>query len=180
MASHLLIFPTKQAWLAKTLFQLNPSLKDILLKYTKENITGLKGEDLYLFFHDTIIPKLIEQEKEETNETLSKKEILKQYDLTTLCLGTIYKWMSSFGFKFCLSKKTYYVDGHEKPETVVYCKEYVSQYLKTKPLVSNGSSYLLRKLKKLKRKMMSLTDKKVMNTLTPYLDSPCMSSMWMT
>ena len=95
-----------------------------------------------MFFHDTIIPKLIEQEKEETNETLLKKEILKQYDLTTLCLGTIYKWMSSFGFKFCLSKKTYYVDGHEKPETVVYCKRYVSQYLKTKSLVSNGSSYL--------------------------------------
>ena len=101
-----------------------------MLKYTKENITGLKGEDLYSFFHNTIIPELIEQEKEETNETLSKKEKLKQYGLTTLCLGTIYKWMGSFGFKFCLSKKTYYVDGHERPETVAYRKEYVSKYLR--------------------------------------------------
>ena len=26
-------------------------------------------------------------------------------------------------------KKTYYVDGYEHPDTVVYCKKYVSQYL---------------------------------------------------
>ena len=66
------------------IFQLNPSLKDRLLKYTKEHIAGLKGEDLYSFFRGTIIPKLIEQEKEETNETLTKQEILKQYSLTIL------------------------------------------------------------------------------------------------
>ena len=60
------------------IFQLNSSLKDRLLKYTKEHIAGLKGEDLYSFFRGTIIPKLIEQEKEETNETSTKQEILKQ------------------------------------------------------------------------------------------------------
>ena len=37
--------------------------------------------------------------------------------------------MASFGFKFSLSKKTYYVDGHEKPETVAYRKQYVHQYI---------------------------------------------------
>ena len=84
---------------------------------------------MYDFFHHTIIPELIKEEKEETGEELTKQEILKQYGLTKLCLGTIYKWMNSFGFKYSVAKKTYYVDGHEKPETVAYRKQYVTQYI---------------------------------------------------
>ena len=37
--------------------------------------------------------------------------------------------MHLFGFKYSLSKKTYYVDGHEHPDTVAYRRKYVSQYL---------------------------------------------------
>ena len=81
------------------------------------------------FFHDTIIPELIEEEKKESGETLSKTEILKRFSLTKLSLETIYKWLASFGFKYNTVKKTYYVDGHEKPETVAYRKEYCTQYL---------------------------------------------------
>ena len=38
--------------------------------------------------------------------------------------------MILFGFKYSAAKKTYYVDGHEKPETVAHRKLYVSQYVK--------------------------------------------------
>ena len=85
---------------------------------------------MYSFFHDQIIPELIEQEKRETGNDVTKQAMLKRYGLTTLCLATIYKWMSNFGFKYSLSKKTYYVDGHEAPETVAYRRKYVDQYLK--------------------------------------------------
>ena len=112
------------------IFQLNPILKDKFISFAKSNIIGLTGEVLFDYFHNTIIPDLIEDEKYETGEKISKDALLKQYGLTKLCLGTIYKWMASFGFKYCTSKKTYYVDGHEKPEVVIHRKAYCEQYLK--------------------------------------------------
>ena len=86
--------------------------------YVKANINGLKAEVLYDYFHHTIIPELIEEEKEETGETMTKDQILRQYGLSKLTMATFYNWMSAFGLKYSLSKKTYYVNGHEKPETV--------------------------------------------------------------
>ena len=110
-------------------FQHNPSLKNKFISFAKTNITGLTGEALFNHFHDQLIPELINEEREETGEILSKKQLLKQYGLTKLCIGTIYKWMASFGFKYCTTRKTYYVDGHEKPETVAYRKRYCNEYL---------------------------------------------------
>ena len=42
---------------------------------------------------------------------------------------TVYNWMSLLGFKYSATKKTYYVDGHEKPDVVAYRKEYCNQYV---------------------------------------------------
>ena len=53
-----------------------------------------------MIFHEILIPELIEEERVETRVEMTKKEILKQYGLTTLCLDTIYKWMAGFGFKY--------------------------------------------------------------------------------
>ena len=123
--------PHRASLIEKTpaLFQLNPDLKQRFISYAKTNITGLTAKVMYDFIHHTIVPELIENEKKETGESLTKKEILKCYSLTTLSMDTVYSWMRSFGFKYSPSKKTYYVDGHEKPETVKYRKEYVSKYL---------------------------------------------------
>ena len=110
-------------------FSLNPELKHKFISYAKANIQGLTGEVLLDHFHDTIIPELIEEEKCEMGFEITKDELLRQYGLTKLCLGTIYKWMHHFGFKYSVSKKTYYVDGHERPEVVAYRKKYVTEYL---------------------------------------------------
>ena len=48
-----------------------------------------------------------------------------------LTMMTIYNWMEVLGFKYSSNKKTYYVDGHEKPETVAYRKKYVQQYIQS-------------------------------------------------
>lgn len=39
-------------------------------------------------------------------------------------------WMDILGFKYEPRRKTYYVDGHEKPETVRYRSEFVKRYLR--------------------------------------------------
>ena len=110
-------------------FNCNPNLKEKCIAYAKTNLIGLTGEVMFDFFHHTIIPELIKEEKDETGEEMTKVEILKQYGIHGLCLNTIYNWMSMFGFKYSPIKKTYYVDGHERPETVAYRKQYCSKYL---------------------------------------------------
>ena len=87
---------------------------------------------MYLFFHNALIPELIKDIRENTGDNLDTKQVFKLYVLTCLCVGTIYKWMVLFGFKYLAAMKTYYVDGHEKMETIVHQKQYVSQYVKNK------------------------------------------------
>ena len=111
------------------IFQLNTDLKEKFISHARANIYGLTAEVMYDYLHNTLISELIEEEKAETGEIISKEKLLKQYSLTKLSMDTIYSWMGSFGFKYSPSRKTYYVDGHEKPETVAYRKTYVTKYL---------------------------------------------------
>jgi hypothetical protein len=101
------------------IFALNPHVKQLFISFAKENIKGLSGEMMHEYFHDNIIPSLINDEKDETGEVITKNDLLKQYGLTKLSLDTIYNWMAVFGFKYSPVKKSYYVDGHEKPDPVI-------------------------------------------------------------
>ena len=40
--------------------------------------------------------------------------------------------MDKLGFKYSTRKKTYYIDGHERPDNVAYRKEYIKRYLSYK------------------------------------------------
>ena len=138
------------------IFQLNPDLKQRFISHARTNITGLTAEVMYDFLHHTIIPELIEEEKRETGETLSKSEILKQYSLTKLSMDTVYSWLQSFGFKYCPSKKSYYVDGHEKPDTVTYRKTYVSKYLHDEIRCHQWIQLSIKEIEEIEKKMKSL------------------------
>ena len=111
------------------LFDQNPDLKDDFLQYAKENLERLSTATILEYVHNVLIPKLVKQEQEETEcETSTKEEVLKQYRLTKVCLNTVNNWMTELGFKYSVRKKTYYVDGHEKVDTVLYRKEYIERY----------------------------------------------------
>jgi hypothetical protein len=42
----------------------------------------------------------------------------------------LFKWLDRLGFKYEPRKKSYYVDAHEKPETVAYRRHFIKRYLK--------------------------------------------------
>ena len=63
------------------------------------------------------------REEEERGEKMPKDKLLQKYQLKKLTFGTIYSWMELFGFIYSSQKKTCYVDGHEHPSTVDYCKK---------------------------------------------------------
>jgi hypothetical protein len=41
----------------------------------------------------------------------------------------LYRWLKLLGFNYEAECKGYYVDGHEKPDTVTYQKDFVKKYL---------------------------------------------------
>jgi len=89
------------------------------------------------YLHNTVIPEMVKKEMNERNcnnlpgldESICKQIILQRYGLTKLCSGTVYRWLRLLGFNYEAQRKGYYVDGHEKPDTVTYRKDFVKKYL---------------------------------------------------
>ncbi len=63
------------------------------------------------------------------DESACKQIIIQCYGLTKRCSGTVYRWLKLLGFTYEAQRKGYYVDGHEKPATVTYHKDFVKKYL---------------------------------------------------
>ena len=68
----------------------------------------------------------------QTNEAATIETILEDHGLTNLCQKTVLNWMTTMGFKYSPKQKSYYVDGHERPEVVSHRKQYVSDYVHNK------------------------------------------------
>jgi hypothetical protein len=53
-----------------------------------------------------------------------QRELLAEYGLTKVSITTVYRWMVCLGFKYEIRRKGYYVDGHEKPATIEYHRQF--------------------------------------------------------
>ena len=72
------------------IFEQNPDLKDDFLMHAKDNLQHLTTGVMLEYVHNVLIPKLVEQERKETeSDNLTKEEVLKQYRLTSVCLNTV-------------------------------------------------------------------------------------------
>ena len=116
--------------------QQNPELCTTIKEYCRENLGDLSIEFLFQYLHKTILPQLVEAEtkvrKDDMEEEEYQKElrrILKPYRLVTVCMSTVQRWLHLLGFKYELRKKSYYVDGHEKPATIQYRHDFCKRYL---------------------------------------------------
>jgi hypothetical protein len=58
-----------------------------------------------------------------------KDSFLQRYGLKTLGITTIARWMYAVGFRFKKREKHYFVDGHERPETLAYRPVFTRKYL---------------------------------------------------
>ena len=86
---------------------------------------------MYNFVHNELLKESLEKERDESNdESITKEDVMKKLGLNSLSIHTIYNWMNQFGFKYSSQRKTYYVDSHEKDETVKYRNKYVFRYLR--------------------------------------------------
>jgi len=113
----------------------NKEICTSLQQYAREHLSELSVELICEYLHGTVIPKMVKETsgvEKSVNEQLyteEAKKILKQYGLTCIDPSTVYRWMQKLGFKYEPRRKGYYVDGHEKPATIEYRKQFVTRYL---------------------------------------------------
>ena len=99
----------------------NPDMRAKIVEFSRLNIKHLSGELLFQYIHNELLPALLETRREETGvQEMTLDDVFKENRLRKLSLPTVYNWMQALHFKYSPRKKTYYVDGHENPETVEY------------------------------------------------------------
>ena len=113
--------------------QQNQDITIALKEFGREHLHELSVELFLVHIHNVILPKLV---KETTNADPTDEkyksdvlELLGRYGLSSVSVSTACRWMKCLGFKFQVRKKCYYVDGHEKPATVEYRKQFIQRYL---------------------------------------------------
>jgi hypothetical protein len=83
--------------------------------------------------HDVILPKLVKDTSnaDPTDEQYKSDlvALLGRYGLLLVSLSTTCQWMKCLSFKFQVRKKCYYIDGHKKPATIEYLKQFIHHYL---------------------------------------------------
>jgi hypothetical protein len=57
------------------------------------------------------------------------ENIVREYRLTYINPSPVYRWLIKLGFRNETRRKGYYVDGHEKPSTIEYRKQFKTRYL---------------------------------------------------
>ena len=81
--------------------------------------------------HDVICvvnPKCVSKTTD-IGETSQEYMLLSKYSHQPLSYYTIRRWVCWMGFEQDSTKKSYYVDGHEKPEQVLHRAQFIKTYL---------------------------------------------------
>jgi hypothetical protein len=122
-------------------FRDNPDALEAFKRYGVANIQDLRVELMYSYVHQDLIPKILSKAEQnglfdddgtefptssDNDEvgitpaiTQTPKDIfLQTYGLRTLGITTIARWMYAVGFRYKKREKHYFVDGHERPETL--------------------------------------------------------------
>ena len=134
----------------------NPDAMDAFKKHAIANIKDLRVEMMLEYVHHELVPKLMMKREnncgclfddngnedtaavDNNNAVAVIKELvmpstrtafLQSYSLSTISIATIARWMHACGFRYKKREKHYFVDGHERPETLKYRPVFTKEYL---------------------------------------------------
>ena len=130
--------------------QSNPDAMNAFKKFGIANLNDLSVEKMYEYVHEHLVPTLVASlgvdvpddcdvyedlparpgvvEDSELNN--SREQFLLTYGLTKISICTIARWMHAVGFKYETRRKHYFVDGHEKADTLAYRRIFIAEYFK--------------------------------------------------
>jgi hypothetical protein len=114
------------------LFVVYPEARALINKYFIHNLESVNVDEFRNHVLEKVFPQLLNEMPVVVDgvEPLSFQDLLSSINLKTLGLATAYKYLRFLGYKFDLTRKSYYNDGHEKPEQVEYRKRFISDYFK--------------------------------------------------
>ena len=136
----------------------NPDAMDAFKKHAIANIKDLRVEFMLEYVHHELVPKLMLKRENSSagcffddngDETAAvdncnpvaavvsdeieipstRTAFLQSYGLSTISIATIARWMHACGFRYKKREKHYFVDGHERPETLKYRPVFTKEYL---------------------------------------------------
>jgi hypothetical protein len=118
------------------IFSIFPEAKNYMHTFFAENIDKISVEAFRTEFIESIIPSLVKTMNDnnidkDVNDLLTTDDLLSMLDLKTLTLSTVHKYMLHLGYKYDNQRRTYYNDGHEKPEQKVARYKFIESYFKT-------------------------------------------------
>ncbi len=115
---------------------LNRDEKEKLQQYAKEHLHELSIELMSEYIHETVITVMVQErfavKPEDEQYEATVQGMYHEHGLKKICPSTIYKWLKLLGFRYEPRRKGYYVDGHDRPETISYRNKYVQHYLQYK------------------------------------------------
>jgi hypothetical protein len=99
-----------------------------------ENKSNASLEMFQKCFFQNVIPAVVDQANKDLHDDgvllhqVTKEDVLKEINISSLCIKSVHKYISYLGYQFDEQKKCYYNDGHEKPEQIMYRKIFVQKY----------------------------------------------------
>ena len=128
------------------IFNLYPEIKKRFLKFCHDNLADMSNELVHKYVCNTLLPNYANQHNhhpattnvtdQEVTPTFRRRganvlgsEILQSYITKPPSLSTVAQWIKICKFSYCPEKKSYYVDGHEKPEQRFHRYEHTKKYL---------------------------------------------------
>jgi hypothetical protein len=119
------------------LFSVYPECKVNINKYFSNNLENINVDTFRSYVLDVIFPSIIDEANSsasETSEPLDMSTLLSSIDLKSLGLATSYKYLRHLGYRFDNTKKSYYNDGHERPEQIEYRRTFIKEYFQNELL----------------------------------------------
>ena len=122
---------------------------DAFKKHGVANIKDLRVEMMLEYVSNELVPKLMQKRdgclfnddgddedgvvgvngKEVATLPTTRAAFLNSYGLSNISMATMARWMHACGFRYKKREKHYFVDGHERPETIAYRPVYTKKYL---------------------------------------------------
>ncbi len=154
-------------------FQDNPDTMEAFKKFGVANLKDISVELMFDYVRNNLIPRLMVKRCHETaclfdddggnqNDGVvgaittdkvitptTRDAFLQAYGLSKLCVTTVARWMHACGFKYKKGEKHYFVDGHQRPETMAYRPVFTKQYLILEIQAHRWLQITLEKLKEL-------------------------------
>ena len=124
----------------------NPDAMNAFKNHGVSILKELSVERMHAYVLETLIPTMMarvqrgileDTDDEEEDVSLSAadalspetKKYLQSYGLSKVSIATVVRWMHATGFRYRNRSKHYFVDGHEKPETLTYRPVFTKRYL---------------------------------------------------